>query len=91
MYYVLLVLHKQRCGVEIVEEVSFLTNKRIQLGPGTLYTILSQFEGEGLIEETKIEGRRRSYVITGEGKTLIRDEQKRLSQMITDANNYLLK
>lgn len=88
MYYVLLVLFEEKYGSEIVEAVSELTNQRISLGPGTLYTILSQFEEERLIEETKTEGRKRSYCITDHGKKVLFNEVKRLNQMIEDA--YLL-
>ena len=43
MYYVLLALQDVRYGSEISQYVKELTNQRIQLGPGTLYAILSKF------------------------------------------------
>lgn len=88
MYYVLLVLRKEMCGTEIVDAVSKLTKSRIILGPGTLYTILSQFEEENIIYETKVEGRKRSYLISDEGKQLLLSEFKRLHQMIEDTESY---
>lgn len=88
MFYVLMVLNKERCGVEIVDAVTTLTHGRIQLGPGTLYAILSQFEEEKFIKETKIEGRRRSYQITSEGEAILRNEQERLQTLLVDAHNY---
>ena len=63
MFYVLLVLTHERYGSEIVSEVLKITNNRISLGPGTLYTLLAQFEEEKLITQTKQEGRKRSYCI----------------------------
>ena len=89
MFYVLLVLTRERYGSEIVSEVLKITNNRISLGPGTLYTLLAQFEEEKLIEQTKQEGRKRSYCITGLGKTILENEIQRLNTMITDANHYL--
>ena len=53
MYYVLLALQDVRYGSEISQYVKELTNQRIQLGPGTLYAILSKFEEEQLIEILK--------------------------------------
>ena len=89
MYFVLLVLKKELCGVEITESVSRLTNNRIQLGPGTLYAILSQFEEEGIIYQTKVEGRKRSYLITSNGEKLLESEIQRLHKMILETNTYL--
>ena len=89
MFYVLLVLTHERYGSEIVSEVLKITNNRISLGPGTLYTLLAQFEEEKLITQTKQEGRKRSYCITELGKTILENEIQRLNTMIIDANRYL--
>lgn len=91
MYYVLLVLRKEMCGTEIVDAVAQLTKQRVKLGPGTLYTILSQFEEEKIIYETKVEGRKRIYLISEEGNRLLENELKRLHQMIADTKSYLGK
>ena len=81
MYYVLLVLRKERCGAEIAEAVDTLTAHRVVLGPGTLYALLAQFEEEGIIVETRREGR---YRISEAGIRLLLDEYRRLLQMIAD-------
>ena len=46
MYYVLLALKRERCGVDITEYVLLRTDSRLRLGPGTLYSMLSKFEDE---------------------------------------------
>lgn len=84
MYYVLLSLKKERYGVEISHYIADLTNQRIQLGPGTLYAILSKFEDEGWIQEVKAEGRKRSYMITDVGMDMLNKEYSRLVSMIED-------
>ena len=84
MYYVLLVLRKERCGAEIAEAVDTLTAHRVVLGPGTLYALLAQFEEERIIVETRREGRKRSYRISEAGIQLLLDEYRRLLQMIAD-------
>ncbi len=61
MYYVLLALKRERCGVDITEYVLLRTDGRLRLGPGTLYSMLSKFEDEQLIEKTRVEGRRQWY------------------------------
>ena len=85
MFYVLLsLLHQERCGTEIVQYVDDTTAGRVPLGPGTLYTILAKFEEEGLIRETAVEGRRRTYAITDRGRALFRQELFRLKRCVAD-------
>ena len=88
MFYVLLSLLKQeRCGTEIVQYVDDRTAGRVPLGPGTLYTILSKFEKEKLIQETEVEGRKRTYRITAKGIIALQDEIERLKLCLKDAES----
>ena len=85
MFYVLLsLLRQERCGTEIVEFVDNTTAGRAPLGPGTLYTILGKFVEERLIEETAVEGRKRTYRITERGRALYRQELSRLKLCVED-------
>ena len=85
MFYVLLsLLRGERCGTEIVAYVDDTTAGRVVLGPGTLYTILAKFEEEGLIRETAVEGRKRTYAITDRGRALFRQELGRLRLCVED-------
>lgn len=84
MYYVLLALKKERYGVEISQYIEKLTHGRVVLGPGTLYAILSKFEDEKWIQEKKSEGRKRSYIITNIGRTMLEKEYQHLLEMIED-------
>ena len=85
MFYVLLSLMRQdRCGAEIVQFVDDTTAGRVPLGPGTLYTILAKFEEEGLIRETAVLGRKRTYAITDRGRALYRQELSRLKLCVAD-------
>ena len=59
--------------------------KRVEIGPGTLYTILSKFEQSEYIEEIAVEGRKRTYKITDIGKKAYLKEKSRLYQMLDDA------
>ena len=80
MFYVLLsLLRQERCGTEIVEFVDNTTAGRVPLGPGTLYTILGKFVEEQLIEETAVEGRKRTY-----RRALYRQELSRLKLCVED-------
>lgn len=87
MFYVLLsLLRRERCGTEIVQFVEDTTAGRVPLGPGTLYTILGKFQDEGLIRETAVEGRKRTYAITDRGRALFRQELSRLKLCVADGD-----
>ena len=87
MFYVLLsLLRQERCGTEIVRFVDDTTAGRVPLGPGTLYTILAKFQEEGLIRETAVEGRKRTYTITDRGRVLFRQELSRLKLRVADGD-----
>ena len=60
------------------------TRGRVRLGPGTLYTLLAKFQDEGLIEETKVDGRKRTYRLTGKGRAAYREELDRLRACVAD-------
>lgn len=86
MFYVLMAFQKQEmCGADIVQYISQRTKNRVSIGPGTLYTILGKFEEEKLIEETAVEGRKRTYRITEKGRELYTEEVRRLKTCIADA------
>ena len=85
MFYVLMsFLHRELCGTEVGEFVERKTAGRVKLGPGTLYTILGKFLEEGLIRETAVEGRRRTYAATEEGRALFLRELGRLRRCVAD-------
>ena len=90
MFYVLLCLHnKNMYGTEIAECVRGLTDDRVKLGPGTLYSILSTFETESVISKYSQEGRRITYSITDKGEALYQDELQRLRKCLWDSQRDL--
>lgn len=90
MFYVLMAfLGGERCGAEIAESVARRTGGRVSLGPGTLYTLLAKFQDEGLIQETEVEGRRRTYRLTEKGRSAWLDELERLRACVKDGEEEL--
>ena len=82
MFYVLMALQTgPMCGIDAAEFIE----RRVQLGPATLYTILAKFEKEKYICETSVEGRKRTYAVTAKGIEAYRAELERLRQCIMDA------
>lgn len=71
-------------GTEIAGYVKALTQGRVVMGPGTLYTILSNFQKEKLIRKTGSESRRSIYQITEKGKAVYEEEILRLIRYLAD-------
>ena len=84
MFYILLCLREECCGTDIMAQVSAMTGGRVSVGPGTLYNLLESFLTAGMIRETKVEGRKRSYLITESGAKALRDEYDRLMRLAAD-------
>lgn len=88
MFYILLCLREECCGVDIMEQVAQMTGGRVAIGPGTLYSLLENFAGEGFIRETRSEGRRRSYLLTARGQLRLEEEYHRIMQQAEDYRRW---
>ena len=84
MFYILLCLKDECCGMDIMDRVPEMTGGRVQVGSGTLYNLLEQFADAEMIQETKAEGRRRSYILTDKGRETLAKEYDRLTQQAAD-------
>lgn len=84
MFYTLLCLKDECYGMDILDKVPAMTNKRVSVGSGTLYTLLEQFLEAEMIRETKIEGRKRSYILTEKGKEMLDKEYQRICAQASD-------
>lgn len=84
MFYTLLCLKDECYGMDILDKVPSMTNGHVNIGSGTLYTLLEQFLEENMIKETKVEGRKRSYIITEKGKEMLDNEYNRILAQIND-------
>ena len=84
MFYILLCLRDECCGMDIMSRVEKLTAGRVRVGPGTLYNLLEQFAEADFIRQTKVEGRRRSYILTDHGRSILQEEYRRLNSLARD-------
>ncbi|HOC08054.1 MAG TPA: helix-turn-helix transcriptional regulator [Bacillota bacterium] len=87
MYYILLALTTPRHGYGIMQEVERRTRGRVRIGAGTLYNLLSRFEEENFITQISEENRRKTYRITSKGLDVLKDEYKRLRQLVSDGKD----
>ncbi len=85
MFYILLCLKNECYGMDILDKVPAMTNGRVTVGSGTLYNLLEQFLDGEMIRETKVEGRRRSYILTEKGNKMLCEEYDRIT---AQANDY---
>lgn len=91
MYYILLALTEECCGVDVMEKVKWISHGRVVVGPGTLYAMLAKFEENGVIRLTASEGRRKSYIITELGQDMLSKEFERLTVMVGDGKDIVIK
>lgn len=91
MFYVLLCLRNECYGMDILDQVPAMTANRVSVGSGTLYNLLEQFLEEGFIRETKVEGRRRSYILTEKGREVLDKEYRRIQAQADDYRRFFGK
>ncbi|MDE6261349.1 MAG: helix-turn-helix transcriptional regulator [Oscillospiraceae bacterium] len=91
MFYILLCLREECCGMDILDRVPSMTGGRVSVGSGTLYNLLEQFSAEGMIRETRVEGRKRSYILTAKGNEMLDREYERIRAQAEDYRRYVGK
>ena len=84
MFYILLCLKNECYGMDILDKVPAMTGGRVNVGSGTLYNLLEQFAEADFIRQTKVEGRRRSYILTGRGRGILDEEYRRICHQVDD-------
>ena len=83
-------------GYAIIQHAEELSDGRVRLATGTLYTALDRLTGEGYVElvrEEIVNGRiRRSYGLTSSGAGALRAEASRMAEaarLVTDRGRQL--
>jgi len=86
VFYILLSLYSPMHGYGIMQNVKDLSNGRVNLGPGTLYgavnTLLEKNWIQSILGEK--DSRKKEYTITELGKSVIKDEIKRLEELVAN-------
>lgn len=82
-YYILISLKESLHGYGVMQKVEELSQKRVQLGPGTLYGALSNLQTLGLIEAVGESGseRRKMYCMTEQGRVIAEHEVNRFEEL----------
>lgn len=86
VYYILLSLYSPLHGYGIMQNVRDLSDGRVNLGAGTLYGAINTLMEKEWIRMLAIDqdSRKKEYVITRIGKTVIQGEIARLEELIAN-------
>ena len=91
VFYILLSLQKPLHGYGIIQNVGELSSGRVKLAAGTLYGALNSLVEKGWIDALpeNPESRKKEYVITKNGLSVLEDELARLSELVENGKRIL--
>lgn len=89
IFYTLLALLEPNHGYGIMKFVRELTEERIKMGTGTLYTMLGRLVEDKMISVVSEDDGKKTYQITGDGRLLLFEEQNRLKKQCANGDKIL--
>ena len=91
VYYILLSLVTPLHGYGIMQRTSELSKGRLTISAGTLYGAINTLLERGWIKQlfTTEESRRKQYLITEEGKSILIAELNRLTELVYNGQMIL--
>lgn len=82
-FYILMSLNEPGHGYYIMQKVEELSEGKVRIAAGTMYGALENLVKQKLIKSIPSEDKRRKqYVITEEGRDVLRLETKRLTHLV---------
>lgn len=88
VFYILLAVRNPNHGYGIIQDVQEMTDGRVNLGPGTLYGAINSLLDKGwirLYSEEKQSRKKKSYIITSNGKEVFNNEVERLKELVKNS------
>lgn len=85
--YILMALAEPLHGYALMQKVEKMSQSTVKIGPGTLYGAFAQLEKEGLIEMVNEADRRKSYVLTDKGRTVLREHIRRTEILVMNGQS----
>lgn len=90
VYYILLALHEPTHGYGIMKYIRNITSDRVIIGSGTLYGAINKLIKNGWIEiDENYDNDKKCYVITDEGKEIVRNEVARLKSLTSHGESII--
>ena len=87
--YILLALAEPLHGYALMQKVDEMSQGTVKIGPGTLYGAFAQLEKEGLIRMVKEADRRKSYVVTAKGKSVLQEHLRKTEILVRNGRSIL--
>lgn len=89
IFYTLLALLEPNHGYGIMKFVRELTEERVKMGTGTLYTMLGRLvEDQMIVVVNEVDGKK-TYQITEDGKHILHLEHERLKKQCENGDKIL--
>ncbi len=91
VYYILIALMQPMHGYGIMQKTEELSGGRVRLAAGTLYGALNTMVERGWISALEEEegSRRKEYLITPEGREILKGEIRRLQELLDNGKLVL--
>lgn len=91
VYYILLSLLSPRHGYGIMQNAESLSGGRVKLAAGTLYGAINSLLEKGWIAALPGEkdSRKKEYVITDAGKSILKAEIARLQELVANGTRIM--
>ena len=91
VYYILLSLLSPRHGYGIMQNAELLSAGRVKLAAGTLYGAINSLLEKGWITALPGEkdSRKKEYVITEEGRSVLKAELARLQELVANGTRIM--
>lgn len=91
VYYILLSLMTPRHGYGIMQNAESLSGGRVKLAAGTLYGAINSLLEKGWILALPGEkdSRKKEYVISEDGKTVLKAEIQRLQELVANGTRIM--
>jgi DNA-binding PadR family transcriptional regulator len=83
--YILLALTQPLHGYGVMQKVEQISEGTVNVGAGTLYGAFSTLEQDGLIVKVSEKDRRKSYILTAKGKSILQEHLVRLGILVRQA------
>ncbi|MCM3227470.1 PadR family transcriptional regulator [Terribacillus saccharophilus] len=83
MHYILLALREPLHGYAVMQKIEKTSEGSVILAAGTLYGAIENLHKHGWIEPVGESGRRKVYMITSEGRNILKMEQNRLLHILS--------
>jgi DNA-binding PadR family transcriptional regulator len=83
MHYILLALREPLHGYAVMQKIEKISSGTVILAAGTLYGALENLNKHGWIEPVGSSGRKKIYMITTEGISVLKMEQVRLMHILS--------